>query len=68
MVGTPIEAAAAATGGLYQSTIWQTTIEMAINQIVGQLNTQYTVSYRRARSDAPDCHRIKVEIVSQRGW
>ena len=63
----PIEAAAAATGGLYQSTVGEATIETAIDQIAGELNAQYILSYLRAGSNAPGHHKIRVEIVGQRG-
>jgi VWFA-related protein len=63
----PIEAAAVATGGMYQSTVGTTSIETAIDQIAGELNTQYALSYRRTGSDTLGYHRIKVEVVGQRG-
>jgi VWFA-related protein len=63
----PIEAIAVATGGRYQSTVGTTSIETAIDQIAGELNTQYALSYRRAGSDTLGYHRIKVEVVGQRG-
>jgi len=67
----PLEAAVAATGGLYQSTgLYQsagpdTSIEMAIDQIAGELNAQYMLSYRRSGDDTPGFHQIKVEVVGQ---
>jgi VWFA-related protein len=62
----PLEAAVAATGGLYQSTGRDTSIEMAVDQIAGELNAQYTLSYRRSGGDTPGFHQIKVEIVGGR--
>jgi VWFA-related protein len=62
----PLEAAVAATGGLYQSTGPDTSIEMAIDQIAGELNAQYMLSYRRSGGDTPGFHQIKVEVVGQR--
>lgn len=62
----PLEAAVAATGALYQSTGPDTSVEMAIDQIAGELNEQYTLSYRRSGGDTPGFHRIKVEVVGQR--
>jgi len=67
----PVEAAVAATGGLYQSTgpyqstSPETSIEMAIDQVAGELNTQYMLSYRRSGDDTPGFHQIKVEVVGQ---
>jgi VWFA-related protein len=64
----PIEAAAAATGGLYQSTVERgTSIETAIDQIARELSGQYTLSYIRAGSDTLGNHKIKVEVVGQKG-
>jgi hypothetical protein len=68
----PLEAAVAATGGLYQSTgLYQltgpdTSIEMPIDQIAGELNAQYMLSYRRSGGDTPGFHQIKVEVVGRR--
>jgi VWFA-related protein len=62
----PLEAAVAATGGLYQSTGQDTSIDMAIDQIAGELNAQYTLSYRRSGGDTPGFHQIKVEVVGRR--
>jgi VWFA-related protein len=57
-----LEVATVATGGLYQSTFRDRTIENAIDTIGGELNSQYTLSYRPAKSDAPGYHRIKVTV------
>ncbi len=35
-----------ATGGLYQSTVRDASIEKAIDEIGGELHAQYTLSYR----------------------
>jgi hypothetical protein len=40
---------------------------MAIDQIAGELNAQYTLSYRRNRGDTPGFHQIKVDVVGQQG-
>ena len=42
----PLEVATAATGGSYQSTFRDRTIENAVDAIGGELNAQYTLSYR----------------------
>jgi VWFA-related protein len=61
-----LEVATVATGGLYQPTFRDRTIENAVDTIGGELNSQYTLSYRPAMSDAPGYHRIKV-IVDRPG-
>jgi hypothetical protein len=38
---------------------------MAIDQVAGELNTQYMLSYRRSGGDTPGFHQIKVEVVGQ---
>jgi VWFA-related protein len=58
----PLEVAATATGGMYQSTFRDRTIENAIDSIGGELNAQYTLSYRPEKSDAPGYHQIKVTV------
>ena len=59
----PLKMAAAATGGLYQSTFDDNSIEVAIDQIGAELGAQYTLSYRLTRTDGGGYHKIKVEIV-----
>jgi VWFA-related protein len=58
----PLEVAATATGGLYQSTFRERTIENAVDAIGGELSAQYTLSYRPAGSDAAGYHGIKVTV------
>jgi VWFA-related protein len=58
----PLEVATAATGGLYQSTFKDRTIENAIDTIGGELNAQYTLSYSPVGSDAVGYHQIKVTV------
>jgi VWFA-related protein len=62
----PLEIADTATGGLYQSTVRDESIEKAIDTIGGELHAQYTVTYRPANAGAAGYHEIKVE-VSRRG-
>lgn len=62
----PLEIAAA-TGGLFQSTFHDTSIEPAIDQIGGELHAQYVLSYRPTGTDASGYHEIKVELVDRRG-
>ena len=58
----PLEVATTATGGMYQSTFRDRTIETAIDAIGGELNAQYTLSYQPAKSGDPGYHRIKVTV------
>ena len=58
----PLELAAVATGGLYQSTFRDRTIENAVDVIGAELNSQYTLSYRPTKSDEPGYHQIKVTV------
>jgi VWFA-related protein len=58
----PLEIATAATGGLYQSVFRESSIESAVDAIGGELNSQYTLSYRPTKSDDPGYHRIKVSV------
>ncbi len=62
----PLEVAAAATGGIYQSTFRDRSIENAIAAIGGDLNAQYTLSYEPAQSNQPGYHEIRI-IVDRRG-
>jgi len=62
----PLEAAVAATGGSYRSTDPDNSVEAAIDKIGGELNAQYTLSYRRVGSEMPGYHEIKVEVVGRR--
>ena len=58
----PLEVATAATGGMYLSTFRDRSIEKAIDAIGGELNAQYTLSYRPTGSDAAGYHKIKVTV------
>ena len=58
----PLEIATAATGGLYQSTFRDHTIENAIDTIGGELNAQYTLTYRPTGSETTGYHRIRVTV------
>jgi hypothetical protein len=57
--------AAATTGGLYQPTFDDNSIEVAIDKIGAELSAQYTLSYDLARTDAGGFHKIKVEVVDR---
>jgi VWFA-related protein len=58
-----LEVAAAATGGAHLSTFKDRSIERAIDEIGGELHSQYTVSYTPTGSDTPGYHEIKVNVV-----
>jgi VWFA-related protein len=58
-----LEVAATATGGVHLSTFKDRSIEKAIDEIGGELHSQYTISYTPTGSDAAGYHEIKVNIV-----
>jgi VWFA-related protein len=58
-----LELAATATGGAHLSTFKDRSIEKAIDEIGGELHSQYTISYTPTASDAIGYHEIKVNIV-----
>jgi VWFA-related protein len=62
----PLEVATAATGGLYQSTVKEASIEKAIDEIGGELHAQYTLSYRPTGTVPQGYHEIRVQVASPR--
>jgi len=58
-----LEVAATATGGAHLSTFKDRSIENAIDEIGGELHSQYTISYTPTRSDAAGYHEIKVSVL-----
>jgi len=58
----PLEVATVATGGMYQSTFRDRSIENAVDAIGGELNAQYTLSYRPTGADATGFHQIKITV------
>jgi VWFA-related protein len=58
----PLEVATTATGGMYESAFKDRTIEKVVDEIGGELNAQYTLSYRPAGTDAAGYHTIKVTV------
>ena len=58
-----LEVAAIATGGAHLSTFKDRSIEKAIDEIGGELHSQYTVSYTPTGSDAAGYHEIKVSVL-----
>ena len=58
-----LEIAATATGGAHLSTFKDRTIEKAIDEIGGELHSQYSLSYSPANADAFGYHEIKVSVI-----
>ena len=58
-----LEVAATATGGAHLATFKDRSIEKAIDEIGGELHSQYTISYTPTGSDAAGYHEIKVNVV-----
>jgi VWFA-related protein len=58
----PLEVAATATGGTYESVFRDTKIENAIDAIGGELNSQYMLSYRPTSADNSGYHQIRVTV------
>jgi VWFA-related protein len=57
-----MEVACTATGGAHLSTYKDRTIEKVIDEIGGELHSQYTISYAPNDSDAVGYHEIKVDV------
>ncbi len=58
----PLEIAATATGGTFQSVVRDRSIETAVDAIGGELNAQYMLSYHPSGSDVAGYHEIKVTV------
>jgi VWFA-related protein len=58
-----LEVAATATGGAHLSAFKDRSIEKAIDEIGGELHSQYTLSYAPASSEAIGYHEIKVSVI-----
>ena len=58
-----LEIAATATGGAHLSTFKDRSIEKAIDEIGGELHSQYNISYTPTGADTPGYHEIKVSIA-----
>lgn len=61
--GNPLAVASAATGGEHLSTFKDRSIENAIDEIGGELHSQYTISYTPTDADVTGYHEIKVSVV-----
>jgi VWFA-related protein len=62
----PLEVATVATGGLYQSTVKDASIEKAIDEIGGELHAEYTISYRPTDTNTAGYHAIRVQVADRR--
>ena len=60
--GNPLEIATTGTGGVHLATFKDRSIEKAIDEIGGELHSQYTVGYSPSGTDATGYHEIKVEV------
>lgn len=58
----PLEVAAAATGGTFQSIVRNSTLEKAVSAIGGELNSQYVLAYRPTESSVAGYHQIQVTV------
>lgn len=58
-----LEVAAVATGGAHFATFKDRTIEKALDEIGGELHTQYTLSYAPTGSTEEGYHEIKVSLA-----
>jgi VWFA-related protein len=58
-----LEVAATATGGAHLATFKDRSIEKAIDELGGELHSQYTLSYTPRGSDASGYHEIKVNVL-----
>lgn len=58
-----LEVAATATGGAHLSTFKDRSIEKAIDEIGGELHSQYMLSYTPTNTDATGYHEIKVAVI-----
>jgi VWFA-related protein len=58
-----LEVAAAATGGAHLPTFKDRSIENAIDEIGGELHSQYAISYTPVGTDTEGYHEIKVSVI-----
>lgn len=58
-----LEVATTATGGAHLSTFKDRSIEKAIDEIGGELHSQYAISYTPTVADVPGYHEIKVNVI-----
>jgi VWFA-related protein len=58
-----LEVATTATGGVHLGTFKDRSIEKAIDEIGGELHSQYSISYTPTDADVTGYHEIKVSVV-----
>ena len=61
--GNALEVAGAATGGAHLAAFRDRSIEKAIDEIGGELHSQYTLSYTPTVANATGYHEIKVSVI-----
>jgi len=68
--GNPLELAASGTGGEHLATFKDRSIEKAIDEIGGELHSQYSVTYTPTGTNDAGYHEIKVAIAKpgSNGW
>lgn len=62
VAGNPLELATAGTGGQHIATFKDRSIEKAIDEIGGELHSQYTLSYTPTGTSESGFHEIKVTV------
>jgi VWFA-related protein len=63
MTANPLELATAGTGGVHLATFKNRSIENAIDEIGGELHSQYSVSYAPTGTGESGYHEIKVTVA-----
>jgi len=58
-----LELATTATGGVHLAAFKDRSIEKCIDEIGGELHSQYTISYTPTDADMPGYHEIKVNVL-----
>jgi VWFA-related protein len=58
-----LEVAAAATGGAHLATFKDRSIEKAIDEIGGELHSQYAISYTPVGTNTEGYHEIKISVI-----
>lgn len=62
MTGNPLELATAGTGGAHLATFKNRSIENAVDEIGGELHSQYSVTYMPSGTNDAGYHEIKVTV------
>jgi VWFA-related protein len=63
MTANPLEVATAGTGGAHLATFKDRSVEKAIDEIDGELHSQYSVSYTPTGTNDTGYHEIKVTLA-----